>query len=80
MTLGIEVTWDVGNGEEGVRSHFFARVYVANNKVAKSNLQPRSAVIKWKWNPGKKLHVLFAYYPYDYWLMFLQLAGLHHHQ
>ena len=56
--LGIELTWEVGSGEKGVRSHFFAHVYVANNKVAKSNLEPRSATIKWEWNPGKKLYAI----------------------
>ncbi|KJA14099.1 hypothetical protein HYPSUDRAFT_49438 [Hypholoma sublateritium FD-334 SS-4] len=50
----IEVTQDVRNKKPGKRSHFFVRVYVANNKVAKSTREPHSEVINWKWDGGEK--------------------------
>ena len=51
--LDIEVKGEI---ENGVRSQYYVRLYVADKKVAKStNSKPASSVLKWEWNTDNQM-------------------------
>lgn len=53
--IGIEVAGDIEHGKPRTRSHYFVRIFVDGNKVAKSTRKSRSTAIKWEWDGKQKM-------------------------
>jgi hypothetical protein len=59
LDLDIEVEGDIENGKPKTRSHYIARLSVANKVVVEStHPNPRSSMLKWAWTVNNEMWVL----------------------